>query len=118
MTLKAGGSLARRGRCDRNLSQASVRQGVTPLRGVALEAALPFEVFKRAHDIAAVVAADGSHEVLKKLRPLAQRCLDRGEARALVARRLRNFGFEAALRADRHGHVIAGLGAEAAVRLQ
>ena len=79
---------------------------------------MPFKVFERAHDIAAVVAADGSHEVLKKLRPLAQRCLARGEARALVARRLRNFGFEAALRADRHGHVIAGLGAQAAVRLK
>src|SRR5262245_14325457 len=95
---------------------ALLRQHVASLGALALEAALTIEVLERAHDLAAVVAAQRRHELLEELRPLAQRRLDRGEARALIARGLRNFGFELLLGRRRHGEVIAGLGAEAAVR--
>src|SRR4051812_23145801 len=90
-------------------------QTIPPLLGIALQAAGIVQRFQREHDFAAVLAAGGGHELFEIFRTVLQRGLYRGMARALVMRRLRDFGFELLPGADRHREIVARLGAKAAV---
>src|SRR5258707_10811533 len=88
---------------------------IAPFR-VAVEMHLVAQTLERPHDLAPVPAADGGHQLFEEFRPVPQRGLDRREAAALEARRLRNTGFQPVAGAKRPGEVVARLGADPPAR--
>src|SRR5262245_45099351 len=58
--------------------------------GVAIEAAIGVERLERAHDLAAIAAADRGHQLLEGFRAVGECRRDRGKALPGEARRLRH----------------------------
>src|SRR6195256_6775487 len=79
---------------------------------VAVEIHLVAQGLECAHHLATIPTAHSRHQLLEEFRPVPQRRLDRGEAPALEARRLRNAGFQPVAGAERPGEVVARLGAD------
>src|SRR3979411_1944916 len=88
---------------------------IAPFR-VAVEMHLVAQGLECAHHLATIPTAHGGHQLLEELRPVPQRRLDRREAPALEARRLRNAGFQPVGGAERPGEVVARLGADTGAR--